>query len=96
MPYVVCTHSPGRSMADYRAVNEALGDSAPAGLQASIAGEADGTLHTVDVWASKAHADRFATERLYPAMQSIGVGPGSDGTYIGFDTDDVSLDGTLP
>lgn len=96
VPYVVCTHSPGRSMADYRVVNEALGDESPAGLRASIAGTTDGTLHTVDVWDSKAHADRFAAERLYPAMQQAGVGPGADSTYIGFDTDVVSLDGTLP
>lgn len=96
MPYVVCTHSPGRSMADYRAVNEALGDQPPAGLRASIVGEADGALHTVDLWDTKAHADRFAAERLYPAMQQTGVGPGPDGAYVGFDTDAVSLDGTLP
>ena len=93
MPYVLCTHSPGRSLADYRAVTDRLGDGTPDGCLASIAGEADGALHTVDVWDSKAHADRFAAERLYPAMQEVGVGPGGDATYVGFETDDVQLTG---
>ena len=94
--YVVCTHTPGRTMADFRSVNEALGDEPPAGLRASIAGEAEGVLHVIDVWESKAHADRFAAERLFPAMQQAGAKPGPDATYLGFDTDEVSLDGRLP
>lgn len=97
MPYyVVCTHTPGHSMADYRSVNAAVGDEPPAGLRASIVGEADGTLHVIDVWESQAHADRFATERLYPAMQEVGVSPGADATYVSFETGEVTLDGHLP
>ena len=56
-----------------------------------IVGEADGALHIVDVWDSKAHADRFAAERLMPAFQQAGVKPGPEETYIGFDTNVLEL-----
>jgi len=93
MPYVHLTHTPGQSLTDYRAVNEAVGNDPPQGLLVSIAGDADGALHTVDVWDSRASADRFAAERLFPAFQKTGRSPGAEATYVAFDTDQVSLDG---
>ncbi|MBA2638701.1 MAG: hypothetical protein H0U77_01615 [Nocardioidaceae bacterium] len=94
MPYVHVAHTPGQSLADYRAVAaEAVGDDPPQGLLVSIAGDADGALHTVDVWDSQASADRFAAERLFPAFQKTGRGPGAEATYVVFETDQVSLDG---
>jgi hypothetical protein len=92
MPYVTCSHVPGHGLDDYRTIAAAMGPDAPAGRLALIVGEADGALHIVDVWASRADADRFAAERLFPAFVRTGLGPGTDSSHVGFDTDDVSLE----
>lgn len=89
MRYVHITHSPGQGLTDYHAVLEDMGGESPDGLLISLVGEAEGGLHFVDVWESKAEADRFAAERLLPAFQRTGRGPGADATYIAFETDDV-------
>jgi hypothetical protein len=34
-------------------------------------------LQVVAVWESKAHADRYAAEQLFPAFQEFGVAPGT-------------------
>jgi hypothetical protein len=83
--YTFITHTPGSSMADYRAVEEAMGPDAIEGRLLSIAGDADGALHTVDVWDSKESADRFTTERLFPAFEKLGYSPGPDATFIGIE-----------
>ena len=91
MPYTHISHVPGHSLGDYQAVTDALGPEPAAGLLARIVGEADGALHIVDVWDSKAHADRFAAERLMPAFRQAGVKPGPDESFIGFDTNVLEL-----
>ncbi len=91
MPYVHISRQPGHHIADYGAVIEAMGGDPPDGRLASVAGEADGALHIVDVWQSKASADRFAAERLFPAFQKTGLGPDSNATYVAFETDAVVL-----
>ncbi len=95
MPHIFISNTPGSTLADYQAVSDEIGDDPPEGLIVSIAGEADGALHTVDVWESKASADRFTAERLFPAFQKTGRGPGAEATYIEFDTDSVSVNGSL-
>ena len=93
MPYVHISRAPARSLNDFRAIRDEAGaDSAP-GHIGMVAGEADGELHIVDVWESKAQADRFAAEQLFPAFHRTGRGPGADATYIEFETDDVALNG---
>lgn len=94
MPFTLISHNPGQTLADYTAVANAMGGEPPEGLLVSIAGEADGALHTVDVWESKARADRFTAERLFPAFQKTGRGPGAEATYVEFDTDSVSVNGS--
>ena len=89
MRYVHITHSPGHGLTDYRAVVEDMGSAPPDGLLISLVGEAEGALHVVDVWESKAHADRFVAERLFPAFERTGRGPGADPKYVAFETDDV-------
>lgn len=89
MHYVHISHSPGQGLTDYRAVVEDLGGESPDGLLMALVGEAEGGLHIVDVWDSKAHADRFADERLFPAFQRTGRRPGADSTYVAFETEDV-------
>jgi len=91
MPYTHISHVPGHSLADYQAVAHVLGPQPPAGRLAHIVGEADGALHIVDVWESKAYGDRFAAERLMTAFQQAGVKPGPEETYIGFDTNVLEL-----
>ncbi|MGQ0575200.1 MAG: hypothetical protein ACT4RN_13485 [Pseudonocardia sp.] len=46
----------------------------PEGLAARYAGTVDGRLCIVAVWDSRAHADRFLTERLGPALARL-LGP---------------------
>jgi hypothetical protein len=82
MRYVHITRSPGQGLTDYRAVVDDMGGESPEGLLISLVGEAEGGLHIVDVWESKAQADRFAAERLFPAFQRTGRGPAADATYV--------------
>ena len=93
MRYVHISHTPGQDLADYQAVVDDLGGDTPQGLLISVVGEADGGLHIVDVWESKAHADRFVAERLFPAFQRTGRTPGTDATYVAFETADVVVNG---
>ncbi len=95
MAYALITHTPGSSLADYRALTAIMGDDVPEGLVAQIAGDADGALHVVGVWESRASADRFVAERLMPAFQQAGLGTGPQTTYVAFDTDDVSIHKTI-
>lgn len=54
-------------------------DGPPDGMQARYIGPADdGQLRVVSVWASKAHADRFITEKLGPAVARA-LGPEPNG-----------------
>ncbi len=89
MRYVHITRSPGQGLTDYQAVLEDIRGESPDGLLISLVGEAEGGLHIVDVWESKAQADRFAAERLFPAFQRTGRSPAADATYVAFETDDV-------
>ena len=91
MPYTHISHVPGHSLSDYQAVAEVLGPETPEGRLALIVGEADGALHIIDVWESKAHGDRFAAERLMPAFQQAGINPGPQETYIEFDASVLEL-----
>ncbi len=91
MPYVHCSRVPGRTLADYHTVNTAL-PGRPEGRLVSVAGEADGALHVIDIWDCRAHADRFTTETLFPVMRQLGLSPGSDATYVDFTTEDVIVE----
>ena len=89
MRFVHISRSPGQTRADYDAVRAEMGGELPRGLLMHAVGEADGGLHVVDVWESKAAADRFVAEQLFPAFQRTGRTPGAGATYIAFETDDV-------
>ncbi len=85
MPYTHVSHVPGHSLSDYQTVAEVLGPQIPEGRLALIVGETNGALHIIDVWDSKAHSDRFAAERLMPALRQAGIIPGPEEAYIEFD-----------
>lgn len=91
MPYTHVSHVLSDSLSDYQAVAEVLGPQTPEGRLALIVGEADGALHIIDVGDSKAHADRFAAERLMPAFRQAGVTPGPEEAYIEFDATVLEL-----
>ena len=91
MPYTHVSHVPGHSLSDYQAVAGVLGPQTPEGRLALIVGEVNGALHIIDVWDSKAHADRFAAERLMPAFRQAGVTPGPEEAYIEFDATVLEL-----
>jgi hypothetical protein len=96
MTYVHISHVPGQTLDDFRAVEEALGNGKPDGQLLTIVGAVDGALHIVDVWTSRAHADRFAAERLFPAFQQTGIGPSADATYVAFEADAIEVGEGFP
>ena len=59
----------------------------PDGMLARYAGATeDGSLRVVSLWESKAHADRFVTERLGPALAAV-LGPEPSGATLGLGID---------
>jgi len=75
MSYVHITRSVGFGMDEYQRVDRELGPGPIAGQTSHHVGVVDGTLVIVDVWRSRADADRFAAERLFPAFERAGVTP---------------------
>jgi hypothetical protein len=57
----------------YDAVNAKAGvdENPPEGLLMHTAGEVDGQWQIVDVWESEEQAERFGSERLGPAIESV-------------------------
>lgn len=92
MPYAHISHAPNSTLADYRSVDDELGETPPEGLLLTILGADDTGLHVIDLWESKAHADRFAAERLLPAFTRTGKGPDAAATYAAFDTTEITVD----
>ena len=72
--WITVATPPFRSIEQFDQVVAQLGDR-PEGMQARYAGTTeDGSLRVISVWESKAHADRFMTERLGPALAAV-LGP---------------------
>jgi hypothetical protein len=76
MSYASITVAENLAMVEYWAVDAQLGPDRPDGLISEAAGCNDAGLHVITVWESKAHHERFVTERLVPAFQAAGVHPG--------------------
>jgi hypothetical protein len=75
MSYVHVSRSPGYGMNEYDMIERELGAAPRAGQISHHVGVVDGALVIVDVWGSRADADRFAAERLFPAFERAGVRP---------------------
>jgi hypothetical protein len=73
MSYVHVSRSPGVGMPEYQSIERELGPAPKAGQLSHHVGVVDGALVIVDVWSSRADADRFAAERLFPAFERAGV-----------------------
>ena len=86
MSYVHITRSPGFGTAEYERVHREIGSDPIPGQAGHHVGVVDGTLVIVDVWDTRADADRFAAERLFPAFERAGVRPDSSVEIIAFDS----------
>jgi hypothetical protein len=85
MAYATVTHSPDTTLREFQAVNAALGDEQPEGRMLLVVGHSADGLHIIDVWATQAHADRFVAERLYPALQRVGLMPRDRDFHVEFE-----------
>lgn len=86
MTYVITTTSPGGDLDSYHRVNARIGDEPPAGLLHHFVGiDAAGNLAITSVWASKADGDRFAAERLLPALREVLGDAGGNSSVIDFE-----------
>lgn len=88
MAYVQITRTPGVTLEDYHKVGREIGEAPIAGQRSHHAGMADGALHIVDVWDSRADADRFAAERLFPAFERSGMGPNPATVFTTFESEE--------
>lgn len=93
MSYAMVSQSPGVGLEWHHALERELGDSPVAGLIASYAGTGPDGLCVISVWESKAHADRFTMEQLYPTLQRLGVTKDQQNTrsVLEIDIEDVSV-----
>ena len=77
MTYVHITAAPGLTVDDFNKVNAKTNPPQDIdGLISWAAGTDASGLHVVAVWESRAHADRYAAEQLFPAFQEFGLAPG--------------------
>ena len=86
MTYVHITRGPGFGITEYERVHHEIGPDPVPGLVGHHVGEVDGTLVVVDVWDTRADADRFAAERLFPAFERTGVAPDASAEIIAFES----------
>jgi hypothetical protein len=70
------TYSKGQTIDDYHRIAAKVGDMSDVdGVITQAVGEDDGGLHVVTFWESKAQADRFESEQLFPAFAASGLPP---------------------
>ena len=84
MTYIISTNGSGDE-ATFNKVGDLVGDR-PDGLIALYAGASSDGLSITAIWETKAQSDRFAAEKLRPALQQLGVAGGAPTTMIEFET----------
>ena len=72
MQWITVATPPFNSIEDFDKVTAEFG--APEGMEARYVGKSDGELRVVSLWETKAHADRFFTTTLGPALAKV-LGP---------------------
>jgi hypothetical protein len=85
MSYVHVSRSRGVGIADYEEIARELGSAPIAGQNSHHVGLDGGALVIVEVWDSRADADRFTAERLFPAFERAGVRPDPSIDITAFD-----------
>lgn len=73
MPYAEVIHVRGETMDGFHNVNKHIGPEAPPGLILAAGGPTEEGIAILAVWDSKADFDRFAAERLGPALAQAGA-----------------------
>ena len=86
MPYVVITEFDADWDTHLR-IDAAIGDGPIDGLIVHTAGRSEAGTRVVDVWQSKEQADRFFTERIVPALTSLGIEPGPPVSMTEYDVE---------
>lgn len=84
MTYIISTNGSGDEAA-FNRVGDLVGDH-PDGLIALYAGASGDGLSITAIWETKAHSDRFAAEKLRPALQQLGIAGRPPTTMIEFET----------
>jgi hypothetical protein len=85
MQWITVATPPFRSIEQFDTVVAQFGGE-PDGLEARYVGTANGKLRVVTLWESKAHADRFFTETLGPALaKALGPEPVGAPEVVGID-----------
>jgi len=85
MQWIAVATPPFASIDQFDKVMENIGTE-PDGLEARYVGTSPDGLRVVTLWESKAHADRFFTERLGPALaKALGPEPAGTPTVLGID-----------
>jgi len=91
MTYVHITAAPGLTADDFNKVNAKT--SPPQDIDGLItwaAGSGASGLHVVALWESRAHAERYAAEQLFPAFRESGLAPDTMET-TDYDADEFYL-----
>jgi heme-degrading monooxygenase HmoA len=93
MAHIHIAATPGVTIEGFRAV--AAKHNPPQdidGLLAWAAGTDSSGLHVVTIWQSKAHQDRWASEQLFPAFQSLGMTDVASSTeFTEYDADELYI-----
>lgn len=85
MQWITVATPPFDSIEQFERVRAEVGDNVD-GLEASWVGRSGDKLQVVNLWTSKAHADRFFGERLGPAIaKALGPEPVGSPTVMGID-----------
>lgn len=85
MQWITVATPPFGSIDQFDKVMANLGGE-PDGLEARYVGTVDGELRVISVWESQAHAERFMSERLGPALaKALGPEPVGAPTFVGID-----------
>ncbi len=83
MQWITVATPPFGSIDQFDKVMANLGGE-PDGLEARYVGTVDGELRVISVWESQAHAERFMSERLGPALaKALGPEPVAAPTIVG-------------
>jgi hypothetical protein len=86
MPIVMLQTTPGGTEEEYERMGEQIfgvrsdefsATDAPDGLILHCAGATEDGWYVCDVWQTPEHMQAFMTERLMPALQALGVPPGT-------------------
>ena len=87
MSWIVIATPPFTSIEQFDAVMAEMGEE-PDGLEARYVGTTDGEVRVISLWESKAHADRFMTERLGPALaKALGPAPAGAPRHYGIEVE---------